>query len=75
MAKDKGDALKTPEYAVIFVEEDYYQLLPDDLVEKLARRALPALIPVPTPSNTGKSFATERLRKIVERAVGSDILG
>ena len=66
---------QTPEYAVIYVEEDFYKELPDDLLKKLNKRSLPALIPVPSPSSgaSKESFAVKRLSKIVERAVGSDI--
>lgn len=66
---------QTPEYAVIYVEEDFYKELPDDLLKKLNKKSLPALIPVPSPSSSTskKSFAVKRLSKIVERAVGSDI--
>lgn len=71
----KDDEAKTPEYAIIFMEECYYKELPEDLIEKFSKRALPAIIPVPSSSSKDKNFATNRLRKIVERAVGSDILG
>jgi vacuolar-type H+-ATPase subunit F/Vma7 len=68
---------QTPEYAVVYVEEDFYKELPEDLVKKLNKRSLPALIPVPSPSSSSSkdSFAVKRLSKIVERAVGSDIFG
>jgi len=72
-AQDKGDEKKTPLYAIIFVEEDFYKNFPNDLLEKLAKKALPAVIPVPTPNNQD-NFSDKRLRKIVERAIGSDIL-
>ena len=55
--------------------ESYYKNFPEDLIEKFARKALPAVIPVPSPGESSDDFATQRLRKIVERAVGSDILG
>ena len=71
-----GDEDKTPEYAVVFVEEDYYKTFSEDLVEKFTLRALPAVIPIPSMGKQdGDSFATIRLRKIVEKAIGSDILG
>ena len=70
-----GDENKTAEYAVIFVEEMYYKSFPEDLIEKFTKRALPAVIPVPSTNTDDPDFATNRLRKIVERAVGSDILG
>lgn len=62
-------------YAVIFVEENFYAALPDDLMEKFAKKALPAIVPVPSPEETDKDFSGARLSKIVERAIGSDILG
>ena len=70
-----NEELQIPEYAVIYVEEDFYKDLPDDLLRKLNKRSLPALIPVPSPSSASskESFAVKRLSKIVERAVGSDI--
>lgn len=72
---NKGDENKTPIYAVVYVEEDYYKEFPDDLVEKFSRKALPAIIPVPSAQSGDDNFASKRMRKIVERAVGSDILG
>lgn len=74
-AAHKEDENKTVVYAVVFVEEDYYKSFPDDLVERFSRKALPAIIPVPSPKSGDDNFASNRLRKIVERAVGSDILG
>jgi len=74
--RDRGDEAKTAEYAVIFVEEAYYKNLPEDLLERCAKKSLPAVVPVPSPdSASGKdSFAVKRLSRIVERAIGSDIL-
>ncbi len=72
---DRGDEAKTAQYAVVFVEEEYYKEFPDDLVEKFTKKPLPAVIPVPSPNSGDDNFAGNRLRKIVERAVGSDILG
>ncbi|MBT3348885.1 V-type ATP synthase subunit F [bacterium] len=68
-----GDEQNTPAYAVIFVEENFYQDLPLDLIEKFTRRPLPAVIPVPSPDSGKESFAKKRLSLIVEKAVGSDI--
>ncbi len=75
VAKNLGDEKKTPEYAVIFVEENFFKEFPEDLLEKLSRKPLPAVTPVPSAGDSKSDFASERLRKIVERAVGSDILG
>ncbi len=61
------------DYAVVFVEESYYNAFPPDLVERFAKRPLPAVVPVPSPD--GKGDSTDRLKVLVEKAVGSDILG
>ena len=68
-----GDDKKTPIYAIVFVEESFYAQLPQDLIDRFTARPLPAVIPVPSPVATDKSFAAERLSKIVEKAVGSDV--
>ncbi len=73
-ARHLGDELQTPEFAVVFVEENFYKKLPDDLLTKLAQKALPAVVPVPSPDSKDSKFGSKRLSKIVERAVGSDIL-
>lgn len=75
VAMNRGDEKKTPIYAVIFVEENLFREFPEDLLEKLSRKPLPAVTPVPSAGDSDSTFASERLRKIVERAVGSDILG
>ncbi len=75
VAMNQGDEKRTPKYAVIFVEENFFREFPEDLLEKLARKPLPAVTPVPSPGGSDDDYSTERLRKIVERAVGSDILG
>ena len=63
------------EYAIVFIEENYYKDLSPEIVEKLTKRPLPAVVPIPSPSSKDKNFAVKRLSRIVERAVGSDILG
>ncbi len=72
-AEHADDEAQTPIYAVIFVEEEFYKNLPTDLLNKFAKKSLPAVIPTPSPSAVGKSFAVKRLSSIVERAIGSDI--
>lgn len=60
-------------YAIIFVSEHLVHDLPKDEEAKFASTFLPAIIP--TPSNKGNAAAgVARLKKLVERAVGSDIL-
>ena len=53
-------------YAIIFVTEDF-------TVDVSHKDALPAIIPLPShQGSTG--YGLQRLKRIVERAVGSDIL-
>lgn len=60
-------------YAIVFITEDLSSELSPDDEKKLARGALPAIIPIPShQGSTG--YGLQRLKRIVERAVGSDIL-
>ena len=60
--------------AVIFVMEEFLRELPQEDYDKLAADALPAIIALP--GNTGSSGSgNEKIRRIVEKAVGSDIFG
>lgn len=59
-------------YAIVFVTEDLASKLTAEDERKLSRGALPAIIPLPSfRGSTG--YATERLNRIVERAIGSNI--
>lgn len=60
-------------YAIVFITEDLASGISPDDEKKLARGALPAIIPLP--SHKGSSgYGQARLKRIVERAIGSDIL-
>jgi V/A-type H+/Na+-transporting ATPase subunit F len=60
-------------YGIVFVAEHLMAGLSGDDMKRLSRGALPAIIPLP--SHHGSSgYGLSRLKKIVERAVGSDIL-
>ncbi len=60
-------------YAIVFITEDLASGISADDEKKLARGALPAIIPLPShEGSTG--YGLQRLKRIVERAVGSDIL-
>jgi len=62
------------EYAVVFIEESVYAGIRDDIQERLTKRPLPSVIPVPSgKTEKGKSFSLKRLSHIVEKAVGTDI--
>lgn len=60
------------DYAVVFVTEDWMDRI-TDIVDELPPRALPAIVAVPSHAgSTGAGLA--QLKKVVEQAVGSDIL-
>lgn len=60
-------------YAVIFLDEALAQAIPTAEYLELTAGVLPAIIPLPSPvGSTG--FGRARLGKIVERAIGSNIL-
>lgn len=60
-------------YGILFVLEDVVSSMSPDDERKLSRGTLPAIVPLP--SHRGSTgYAAERLRKLVERAVGSNIL-
>lgn len=68
---DKG--IERNKYAIVFITEDLASGISPEDEKKLARGALPAIIPVPShKGSTG--YGLQRLKRIVERAVGSDIL-
>ncbi len=77
--KEDGDIdgiikeIKGDSFAAIFITEDWATRVRDDLDKNFAREPLPAILTVPSPKGaTDEGLAN--LRKIVEQAVGSDIL-
>lgn len=70
--KDENN-IERPAYGIIFVSEDFMSKYTPDEEKKIARGALPAVIALPSHSaSTG--YSMQRLKRIVERAIGSDIL-
>lgn len=64
----------TEKYAIVFVLEDFIKNMEREQYQKLSSGALPAIIPIP--GHTGSTgFGDEKIRRIVEQAVGSDIFG
>lgn len=60
-------------YGILFVLEDLAAGISPEDERKLSKGALPAIVALP--SHRGSTgYAAERLRKLVERAVGSNIL-
>lgn len=71
MVTDQGK--EHNKYAIVFVTEDLVDTLTLDEQKKIAKGALPAIIPLPShKGSTG--FGERRLKAIVEQAVGTDIL-
>lgn len=67
------DGIELPKYAVIFLNEELAQAIPAAEYQELAAKVLPAIIPLPSPAGS-TGFGSRRLGKIVERAIGSNIL-
>jgi len=72
-AKEQAEEiLNNKNYAIIFITEDWAGKL-ESVLEEYKGRALPAIVNVPSlKGSTGA--ALKNLKKIVEQAVGSDIL-
>jgi V/A-type H+/Na+-transporting ATPase subunit F len=62
------------EYAIVFIMEEYAKNLSKDDYKKINKQALPAVIPIPGIKGT-TGYGLERVKKMVEQAVGSDIFG
>ncbi|PIP65006.1 V-type ATP synthase subunit F [Candidatus Peregrinibacteria bacterium CG22_combo_CG10-13_8_21_14_all_49_11] len=67
------DGLERNVYAIVFVTEDLMTAVTPDDEKLLVKGALPAIIPLP--SHRGSSgYGLARLKRLVERAVGSNVL-
>ncbi|MDP3970606.1 MAG: V-type ATP synthase subunit F [bacterium] len=65
--------MESGKHAVLFITEDWAAKLEDQL-DKFRGQALPAVLPIPSQKGaTGEG--SRNLSKIVEQAVGSDIIG
>ena len=60
-------------YAIIFIMEELAREVTPDDYKKLAAEPLPAIIPLPSHLGT-TGYGLARLKTIVEKAVGMDIL-
>lgn len=76
--KEEGSSVinsfrKSQEYGIVLITEDIAELLGEELAV-LEEQTLPAVIRIPSSrGSTGEGLRA--LKRIVERAVGSDILG
>jgi len=72
LKKEKTDGGRN-KYAILFIMEDLATDIQPEDYKKLSADPLPAIIPLP--SHLGSTgFGVTRLKRIVEKAVGSDIL-
>ena len=69
MLKEKED----PKYAVIFVPESILKGLDRKLYAKITVGSLPTVTPIPL-LKADDSASAENIRRLAERAIGSDIL-
>ena len=73
LKSEKTMGSELPRYAIIFILEAHAKTIPEDDYKKLTADALPAIIALPGPEGS-TGFGLERLGKIVEKAIGSNIL-
>jgi len=59
-------------YGIVFVSESMADRV-EELMAEIGSRPLPSLVYIPG-SKGSQGFAMQRIRKIIERAVGADIL-
>lgn len=71
--KTTRSVLDNKDYAIVFITEDWTRKLEKVLDEYCSRTLLPAIVSVPSPKGSSGA-AIKNLKKIVEQAVGSDIL-
>ena len=66
------ELVKSGEYAVIFLVENYAKLMEEDMA-KYKNMPLPAITVIPG-SNGSEGYGMNNIKSAVERAVGADIL-
>lgn len=64
--------MNSPDYGIVFVSESLAEKV-EALRLEIGSRPLPSLVYIPG-SKGSQGFAMQRIRKIIERAVGADIL-
>jgi V/A-type H+-transporting ATPase subunit F len=66
------ELMNSPDYGIVFVSESLADQV-EELMVEIGSRPLPSLVYIPG-SKGSQGFAMQRIRKIIERAVGADIL-
>jgi V/A-type H+/Na+-transporting ATPase subunit F len=67
------DGTEKHAYAIVFITEDLIEGISGEDEKRLAKDPLPAIIPLPS-HHGSTGYGLKRLKGLVERAVGSDIL-
>lgn len=65
--------IQKEKFAAVFITEDWAERVRNQIDEAFQNAALPAIVTVPSQKGSTKA-GLSNLRKIVEQAVGSDIL-
>lgn len=71
-AKASLKHLVQSEYGIIYITEHYAELLKKEIAE-YSESLIPAIIPIPS-NNGSVKLGVNKVRSMVEKAVGSDIL-
>ena len=66
------EEIEAGNYAIVFITENWHEQIPEQ-IKKLQEKPLPAVISIPS-QHGATGAGLQNLRKIVEQAVGSDIL-
>ncbi len=76
LKKMRSDIIEENEdrFAIVLINEDLIKDISQDEYKKITKEALPAIISVPGIQG-GTGFGAEKVRRMVEQAVGSDIFG
>lgn len=65
--------IKEQDYAVVFITESFYEAM-EDLIKEITQQIKPSVTVIPAAAGrTG--LGMNKIRKIVETAVGADVLG
>jgi len=70
--KKLSEIIQSKLYAILFITEDWAEKLEKE-IDEMSSKALPAILTVPSVQGSTKE-GMRNLKKIVEKAVGSDIL-
>jgi V/A-type H+-transporting ATPase subunit F len=63
-----------PQYALVIIIEDIAEQIPLEEMDKFSRSALPTILALPGVEGS-RGIGVNKLRRLAEQAVGSDILG